>query len=88
MERYVFYSTQSLDPKVVNAAKKTATALGATVVRAVAGSMLLEAAPAKVAQVAKALPGWRYSAEAKKHRIPERTPLQRAAAARTAKQGV
>ena len=25
-----------------------------------------------------ALPGWRYSVEAKAHRIPERTPLQRA----------
>lgn len=78
MERYVFYCPQSLDPKVVTAAKKTATSLGATVVRAVAGSMLLEAPPAKAAQVAKALPGWRYSVETKTHRIPERTPLQRA----------
>jgi hypothetical protein len=26
----------------------------------------------------KALPGWRYSVETKTHRIPERTPLQRA----------
>jgi hypothetical protein len=85
MDRYVFYAPQALDRKVVTAAKKTATSLGATVVRAVAGSMLVEAAPAKIAQVAKALPGWRYSAEKKVHRIPERTPLQRAHAARSVK---
>jgi len=78
MDRYVFYNAQSLDPKVLTAAKKTAKALGATVVRAAAGSMLLEASPTKVAQVAKALPGWRYSAETKSHRVPERRPLQRA----------
>jgi hypothetical protein len=28
--------------------------------------------------VAKALPEWRYNVEAKVHRLPERTPLQRA----------
>ncbi len=78
MDRYVFYSPLSLDPKSVTAAKKTATALGARVVRTAAGSMLLEAAPTMITQVAQALPGWRYSVEAKAHRIPERTPLQRA----------
>ena len=86
MHRYVFYSPLTPDPKVVTAAKKTAVSLGATVVRTAAGSMLLEAAPSKAAEVAKALPGWRYSVEAKTHRIPERTPLQRARAA-AAKQG-
>jgi hypothetical protein len=85
MDRYVFYAVQPVDAKVVTAAKKTAAALGATVVRTVAGSMLLEAPAAKAAQVAKALPGWRYSVETKTHRLPERTPLQRARAARAAK---
>ena len=49
-----FFNEQGLDPKVLTAAKMTAKALGATVVRTAAGSMLLEAPPTKVAQVAKA----------------------------------
>ena len=85
MDRYVFYAMQPVDPKGLTAARKTATALGATVLRTVAGSMLVEAPPAKAAAVAKALPGWRYSVETKTHRIPERTPLQRARTARAAK---
>ena len=80
MARYVFYCPTSLDAKAVTAAKKTATALGATVVRSAAGQMLLDAPPARMAQVAEALPAWRYSVEGKSARIPERStrPLQRA----------
>ncbi len=79
MDRYVFYPREGLEAKDVAAAKRTAKALGATVVRAAAGLMLLEAGPEKAEQVARALPGWRYSADQKKaHKIPERTPLQRA----------
>jgi hypothetical protein len=77
MQRFVFYSP-SLDRKALLAAKRTASRLGATVVRSLAGSMLLEAPRAKAAEVAEALPGWQYSAEKKVQRIPERTPLDRA----------
>ena len=77
MDRYVFFHAPGLDPKVLTAAKKTARALGATVVRAAAGSMLVEAAPTQIAKVATALPGWRYCVEGKTHRLPERRPLQR-----------
>ena len=77
MDRYVFYCPLTLDAKAVSAAKKKAASLGATVVRAGAGSMLLEAENAAIKQVAKALPDWRYSVESKVHRLPERTPLQR-----------
>ena len=79
MARYVF----SLAPAAIGAvplasARRTANAHGATVLRAIAGSMLLEAPPAKAAAVAKALPGWQYRPERKATRVPERTPLQRA----------
>ena len=77
MKQYVFYSSQvSADRKSVTTARKMATSLGATVVRTAAGSMLLEATPAKAAQVAQALPGWHYSLETKGHRIPEHSPLK------------
>ena len=86
MKRYVFYSSQlSVDRKVVTAARKLATSLGATVVRIVAGSMLLEATPAKAVQVAKALPGWHYSVETQGHRIPEHSPLKLVRRAGTAR---
>jgi hypothetical protein len=78
MKRYVFFSAHSRDAKELTAAKKTARSLGATVLGAVAGSMLVEAALAKAEKVARALPGWRYTAERKSVRVPERTPLQRA----------
>ena len=78
MDRYVFFHAQDLDPKVLMAAKKTARALGATVVRTAAGSMLVEAAPTQIAKLATALPGWRYCVETKTHRLPERRALQRA----------
>lgn len=78
MDRYVFFNADSRDAKALTAAKKTARALGATVVGGAAGSMLIEAAPTKAAQVAKALPGWRYTPERKTARVPERRPLQRA----------
>ncbi len=46
-------------------------------VKSLAGTMLLELAPAQVPEVAKALPGWRYAAERKTTRVPERKPLER-----------
>ncbi len=78
MDRFVFYNSQCLDPKSLTVAKKTAREKGATVLRAAVGTMLVEAAPADAAEVARALPGWRYSAETRTHRVPERTTLQRA----------
>jgi len=86
MKHYVFYSSQlSVDRKVVMAARKVAISLGATVVRTLGGSMLLETTPAKVGQVAKALPDWHYSVETKGYRIPERSPQKLVRGARTAK---
>ncbi len=78
MKRYVFYcDVPALDAKALAAAKKVAQASGATVIRAVAGSMLLEVAAAQLETVSRALPGWRYGPERKTTRVPERTPLQR-----------
>ena len=66
------------DPAVVAEEQTTVKALGAKVVRCIAGSMLLEAPPAVASQVAAAMPGWRLSEENTSYRTPERTPLQRA----------
>ena len=77
MARFVFFNSSDVDAKALTAAKKSVRALGGIVVGGAAGSMLVEAPPTKAAQVAKALPGWRYSAETKTHRIPEHRPLQR-----------
>jgi len=77
MKKYVFYSADlSVDRKAVTAARRMAASLGATVVRTVGSSMLLEATPAKVAKVAEALPGWHYSVETRGHRIPEHSPAK------------
>ena len=77
MARYVFFP-DTASGATLAAARKAASEHGATVVRAIAGSMLLEATPAKVVKVARALPGWRYTAETKVARVPERRPLARA----------
>ena len=78
MARYVFSpATAATGAVPLASAKKTASAHGATVLRAIAGSMLVEAPPAKAAAVVKALPGWRCTLERKTTRVPERTPLQR-----------
>ena len=78
MSRYVFFNSDAQDAKVLTAAKKTARSRGATGVKSLAGTMLLELAPARVPEVAQALPGWRYSVERKTARVPERKPLERA----------
>lgn len=89
MDRYVFYPAPdrgiAADAKALGAARRACKSLGVTVVRAAAGSMLVEAEPTEVREVAKALPGWCYSAEKKGARLPERTPLQRARLAAAAK---
>ncbi|MFG6433447.1 hypothetical protein [Roseateles sp. LYH14W] len=79
MSRYVFsFPALQPDPAVVAEAQTTVKALGATVVRCIAGSMLLDAAPAVASKVAAAMPDWRLSEENCSYRAPERTPLQRA----------
>lgn len=78
MSRYVFFNSNAQDAKVLTAAKKAARARGATVVKSLAGTMLLELAPARVPELAQALPGWRYAVERKTTRVPERKPLERA----------
>lgn len=80
MSRYVFFNSDAPNGKVLIAAKKAARSRGATVVKSLAGTMLLELAPAQVPEVAQALPGWRYSAERKTTRAPERKPLERSKA--------
>jgi hypothetical protein len=80
MSRYVFFNSDVQDAKRLTAARQAARSLGATVVKSLAGTMLLELAPGKVSEVAQALPGWRYSAERKTTRVPERKPRERAKA--------
>ena len=80
MSRYVFFKSDGQDDKVLTAAKKAARSHGATVVKSLAGTMLLELAPARVQDVAQALPGWRYSVECKTTRVPERKSLERSKA--------
>ena len=80
MSRYVFFNSDAQDAKVLTVAKKTARSRGATVVKSLAGTMLLEATPAQLPQVAQASPGWRYSVERKMTRVPERKPLERSKA--------
>lgn len=78
MGRYVFFNSKAQDSKVLTAAKRAARSHGATVVKALAGTMLLELPPKQASELAQALPDWRYSAERKTTRVPERPPLQRA----------
>jgi hypothetical protein len=80
MSRYVFSNSNAQDVKVLTAAKKAARSRGATIVKSLAGTMLLEVAPAQVPDVAQALPGWRYSVERKTTRVPERKALERSKA--------
>ena len=66
--------------KVPTVTKKAARSSGATVVKSLAGTMVLELAPAQVPEVAQALPGWRYSVERKSALVPEHKPLERSKA--------
>jgi|JI8StandDraft_2_1071088.scaffolds.fasta_scaffold134929_2 hypothetical protein len=77
MSRYVFFNNDAQDAKVLTAAKRAARSRGATVVKSVAGTLLLELEPAQVPQVAEVLPGWRYAVERIVARVPERKPLTR-----------
>lgn len=61
----------------VRAARKTASALGATVIKAGMGSRLVEATPAEAAEVAKALPRWSCARENGTTQLPERGALER-----------
>lgn len=80
----MFFTSDIQDAKRLAAAKQAARAQGATVVKSLAGTMLLELAPAKVSEVAQALPGWRYAAERKTTRVPERKPRSKARGAQAA----
>lgn len=65
-------NSDAQDAKVLTAAEKTAHSRGATVVKSLAGTMLLEVTPAQVPEVAQALPGWHYSVERNRWRAPRR----------------
>ena len=72
MNRFVFFNPNTpFDAKELGAAKKLAKANGATVVRAMVGSMLLEGSPEVMERVAASLAGWRYEPESH-YRLPER----------------
>ena len=74
--RYVFYNSSGLSPKAVSAAKRTAVAHGATVLRSAPGQLLVDADPANAAAFARALPmGWQYSVEQNVTSLPE--PIRR-----------
>lgn len=77
MARYVFRNRDAQCKQALAAAAKAARSLGATVVKSLAGTMLLEATPAQVPEVAQASPGWRYAAERKTARVPEPKLLER-----------
>lgn len=80
MRRYFFFNSDAQNAKALTAAKKAARSHGATVVKSLAGTMLLEVTPAQVPEVAQALPGWCYSVERKTSRVPERRPQESSSA--------
>ncbi len=71
MSRYVLFNSNAQDVKVLTAARKTARPHGAAVVKSLAGTMLLELAPAQVRRMAQALSGWRHSVERKTRLVTE-----------------
>lgn len=74
---YVFVNASGLDNQALTTAVKAARTRGATVVKSLVGTMLLEVTPGQLPEVAQALPSWRYAAERKTIRVPERRPLER-----------
>jgi len=80
MSRYVFSTSQALDAKALVSARQAARGCGATVLKSLAGTLLVEAGPAQLAEVAQALPGWTCTPERRTTRVPERKPLERAKA--------
>ena len=82
MSRYVFYCGGAVDDKVLAAARKAARLHGATVLKSLAGTMLLEMSLTRLPEVVQALPGWHYTAERKTTRLPERRPAERASSHR------
>jgi hypothetical protein len=78
MGRHVFYSSELRGHEALAAARQSAMLIGVTVVKTLAGTMLLEGKPLQAIEVARALPDWRYSVDRKTTRAPERRPLARA----------
>ena len=75
--RYVLANPTDADVKDMAVAKKAVKACGATVVRAFAGTLLIECEPAQVQSLQAALPEWLITPETKTARVPERTPAER-----------
>jgi hypothetical protein len=73
MARYVFFAAELPATVEVRAAVNTARQFG-RVIKYAAGTMLLEVEPARLRQLAAALPGWRHTVERMGYRLPERTP--------------
>lgn len=83
-QRYVFYFAMgTCTQAAVRAAQMKASALGVTVIKVGTGTLLVEATPAKAAEMAKVLPQWRAAREKRTTHLPEGEALQRARLKRT-----
>lgn len=71
MALYVFSPRNSGDAEPLAAARKAVHAVGGTVVRAIAGLMLVKAPPSAAKRAAATLPGWDYRRDTKSVRVPE-----------------
>ena len=74
----MFFAITESDAKSLGSARKAVRTLGASVVSSVAGTLLVEADPGQLKDIAHALPNWRYTPERKTTRVPERNRLGRA----------
>lgn len=84
MGLYVFSSIEPVTAKQLAASEQTVRALGGTVVRSLAGVMLVELAAPALRQVAKLLPDWRWSPQRKTAHVPEYRQRVRARVRKTA----
>lgn len=61
---------------LANPAVTASKAMAAVVIRALPGTLLIEAEPAQLEALAAALPDWLLAPETKTTRVQERTPLE------------
>ncbi|MBI3346962.1 MAG: hypothetical protein HY020_07090 [Burkholderiales bacterium] len=71
MDRYVFFTAERLSPHGLREAGDRMEQLGATLVAALAGSLLVEVDDDDVASVASRMPGWDYTRERPQIVLPE-----------------
>ena len=71
MGLYVFSCASAVDAEQCAMAEQALIARGSTVVKSLAGVLLVELAPQTLTQVAKLLPDWRWSPQRETARPPE-----------------